>query len=342
MRAMVLREFGAPLAKEEVAIPQIGPWDVLLKVKACGLCGTDLKIKAGKLPIAQKLPLIMGHEVAGDVVEVGSEVKDVERGQRAAVKIYVTCGKCQHCRTGRETICFNLIGQIGFNIDGGYAEFARIPAENICRVPDGVSYEEAAIMADAVATPFHALRERAKLRLGDTVAIVGAGGGVGLNAVQIAKLCGARVIAIDVADESLSLARDLGADETVNARERGFDGEVKKLTDGRGAEVVLELVASADTMPLSLNSVRRGGKLVFVGYSPGVPLMVQPLLMVLDELEIIGARATTKQEMAEAMNIVARSKLKPIITREYPLEEAETAHRDLEEGKIVGRAVLKI
>ncbi|MCL5960183.1 MAG: alcohol dehydrogenase catalytic domain-containing protein [Chloroflexi bacterium] len=341
MKAVVLRELGGPLTLEEVPKPEIGPSDALVRVRACGVCFTDVKIRAGKIPDT-KVPLILGHEPAGEVAAIGSEVKGAQVGDRVVVHFYVTCGVCEPCRTGHETLCRNLVGQIGTHLDGGYAEYLRVPAVNLCPIPDHLPFAQAAILADAVATPLHALRERAKVRPGQTVAIVGAGGGLGLHAVQIARLCGGKVIAIDVDKERLQRARELGADQTVLARDESFDEEIKRLTRGLGVDAVLELVGTPVTLRASLRSLKPRGKLVIVGYKPDTSFELDPLYMVITEKEILGSRATTKQELADLVELVSQGKVQPIVSQTFSLDEVERAHSLLREGRIIGRAVLTI
>lgn len=341
MKALVLRELGGPLRMEEMPTPEIGPRDALVRVRACGVCRTDLKIRDG-IYVGSQLPLILGHEPAGEVAAVGSEVQGLQPGDRVAVACYVTCGNCEPCRIGRETLCENFAGFLGNQFQGAYAEYLRVPAVNLCPIPDNLSFEHAAILADAVATPFHALRERARVRPGETVVIDGAGGGLGLHAVQIARLCGARVIAVDVSEERLQMARELGADDTIVAGDKPFGEEVRRLTGGRGAEVALELVGTPGSISASLRSLRSGGRLAIVGYQPGVPFEVDPLTALLNEWEILGSRAATKQELANVVKVVAQGRIRPIVTQVFPWDEVEQVHSLLRSGSIIGRAVITI
>jgi D-arabinose 1-dehydrogenase-like Zn-dependent alcohol dehydrogenase len=247
MRALILEEFGGPLVRREVAPPSLEPHEVLVRVRYVGICGTDLKIRAGRMGL-DVLPLIMGHEVAGEVAEVGSGVQGVEPGDRVTVHFYVTCGRCQFCRVGRDTLCVD-VRQHGFSLAGGFAEYMKTPALNLCQVPEQVPLERACILADAVATSYHAVTRRAQVRPGQTVALVGVGG-VGLHALQMAKLAGGWVIAVDVSASRLELAQTLGADVLVDARQGPFDQAVRQLTDDQGVDVVLEFVAK----PPSKNS----------------------------------------------------------------------------------------
>lgn len=339
MRALVLEQFGGPFVPKDVPTPAIAPHEALVRVRNVGVCGTDVKIRANRMGLGV-IPLIMGHEIAGEVAEVGSEVRGFAPGDRVVVNFYVTCGRCQFCRVGRDTLCAE-VRQHGFSLDGGFAEFVKTPGVNLCKVPDHVPLEHACILGDAVATSYHAITKRAQVRPGTTLALIGVGG-VGLHALQMAKMAGGWVIAVDVNDARLELARTLGADAVVDGRRGPFHEAVRTLTDSQGVDVVLEFVANQQTLPSSYLSVKRAGRLVFVGYTPGLPMSVMPHELVRNELEIVGSRANTKQELQETMDLVARGRIKPIVDRVFPLTEIEEAFGAIREGRSLGRSVLAI
>jgi len=339
MRALVLEEFGGPFVLREVPTPAIAPHEALVRVRNVGVCGTDVKIRANKMGLGV-IPLIMGHEIAGEVAEVGREVRGFAPGDRVIVNFYLTCGRCQYCRAGRDTLCTE-VRQHGFSTDGGFAEYLKTPGVNLCKVPDHVPLEQACILGDAVATSYHAITKRARVVPGTTLALVGVGG-VGLHALQMARMAGGWVIAIDVNEARLELARSLGADAVIDARRGPFHEAVRKLTDGQGVDVVMEFVANAQTLSSSYQSVKRAGRLVFVGYTPQLPMSVMPHELVRNELEIVGSRANTKQELQETMDLVGRGRIKPIVDRVFPLAEIEEAFRALTEGRSLGRNVLAI
>ena len=339
MRALVLEQFGGPFVPKDVPTPAIAPHEALVRVRNVGVCGTDVKIRANRMGLGV-IPLIMGHEIAGEVAEVGSGVRGFAPGDRVIVNFYVTCGRCQFCRVGRDTLCAEM-RQHGFSIDGGFAEYLKTPGVNLCKVPDHVPLEQACILGDAVATSYHAITKRAQVRPGTTLALIGVGG-VGLHALQMAKMAGGWVIAVDVHDARLELARTLGADAVVDARSGPFHEAVRKLTDGQGVDVVLEFVANQQTLPSSYRSVKRAGRLVFVGYTPELPMSVMPHELVRNELEIVGSRANSKQELQETMDLVAGGRIKPIVDRVFPLTEIEEAFAALREGRPLGRNVLAI
>lgn len=338
MKALVLKEPGGTLDLEDVPIPQPGPGEALVKVRACGLGLTLVWNRKGRGDGGDKLPRIIGHEIAGDVVEVGDGVTHYQPGDRVNVYYYLTCGDCRWCNLAREDLCDNHAGYVGRQIDGGLAEYVKLPVRNLCHIPPELGYVDAAVTADAIATPVHVLRERAQVKTPETVLVVGAGGGVGIHMVQMAKVLGARVIAVDISAEKLSLAREMGADELVNSREVGFDEEARRLTRGRGVDVVVEMVGLPQTLEASLNSLGKGGRLVFVGsYDNNAVLPLNPRSLS-GELILTGSRYCTRQQLAEAVELVAQGRIRPAVTRICQLEEADEVLRSIEEMEQVGRA----
>ncbi len=347
MKAMVLHHLGGAVRLEEVETPQVGPSDALVRVRAAGV-GLTVIIMKSTPGLVTSYPRILGHEVSGEVVEVGSEVQNVKNGDRVVCHFYLTCRVCRFCRSGRETLCENFRGYIGMACDGGYAEYMRVPALNLCPLPEGIPFVEGSIISDAVATPLHACEEEAQIGPGDDVLVVGAGGGVGIHAVQMAKLCGGRVLAADLSMEKLELVRELGADEVIDSKETSLSKEAKRLTDGRGVDAVLDFVASSVTLEASFKSLATGGRLVILGYRPPEVFKVQPtfkvdpLAVLAKGIEIHGSRYVSMAELIQAVKIVDQGKIKPIVTRRFPLEEAERAHSQLQENLITGRAALVI
>src|SRR6266436_8361679 len=217
MRAMVLHQLGGALGLEEVPVPSIGPGHALVRVRVAG-AGLTVVIMTANPGLVTAFPRIPGHEVAGVVADIGSQVQNVRIGDRVACHFYLTCKACSFCRSGRETLCKNFQGYVGMATDGGYAEYLALPALNLCPIPEGVSDLDAAVATDALATPLHACREEGRIGPGDLVLVVGGGGGVGIHAVQVAKLCGGWVLGADVTDGKLETVRSVGADEVIDAR----------------------------------------------------------------------------------------------------------------------------
>jgi D-arabinose 1-dehydrogenase-like Zn-dependent alcohol dehydrogenase len=344
---MLLHQLGGPVTFKEVDVPRIGPCDALVRVKAAGV-GLTIVIMKSTPGLVTSYPRILGHEVAGEVVEVGTEVSNVKAGDRVVGHFYLTCKTCRFCRSGRETLCENWGGYVGMAIDGGYADYMSVPALNLCHLPEGIPFPEASIISDAIATPLHACRAEAKVGPGDDVLVVGAGGGVGIHAVQMARLCGGRVLAADVSQEKLETAKKLGADEIIDCKEKNLAQEAKRLTDGKGVDAVLDFVASSETLEASFESLGRAGRLVILGFRPPAVFNVQPIfrvdpLAVLAKgLEIHGSRYISMAELIETMKVVKEGKIKPIVTQTFPLEEAERAHQMIQENRVTGRAALII
>lgn len=339
MKALVVKEFGGPLILEDVPVPQPGTHDALIRVKACAVDQFDLTIRDGKFPTA-KTPIILGHEIAGMVEAVGAKVDNVQPGDRVTSTLYLTCGRCRYCLTGRETICADFKGYVGIHTPGAYAEYTTIPAVNLVKLPETISFPEGSVIANAIGTPYHALTKRAKVQPGEFVIVTGAGGGVGAHAIQIVKMMGAFVMAVDIGEDKLSLARKLGADVVFDASSGDFSTVAREWTNGEGAEVVLELVGTR-TFESSLKSLARGGRMVIVGSHTGTVLTVSPQAMIANEWELLGSRNVTKRELAEVVALVAAGRIKPIITGTYPLEEAEALHQKLRKQEIIGRVVLE-
>ncbi len=339
MKALVVKEFGGPLILEETPAPVPGPDEVQIQVKACAVDQFDLTIRDGKFPTA-KVPIVLGHEIAGVVTQVSANVTHVALGDRVTSTLYLTCGRCRYCLTGRETICADFRGYVGIHTPGAYAEYTTVPAANLVKLPEHVSFAEGSVIANAIGTPYHALTKRAKLLPGERVIITGAGGGVGVHAVQLARLMGAFVMAVDIGADKLALARDLGADVTFDASNGDFSTAAREWTKGEGTDVVLELVGTA-TFEASLKSLARAGRMVIVGSHTGTVLSASPQAMIANEWEILGSRNVGKRELVEVVSLVAAGRVRPIVTGTYPLEQAEMLHRRLRNQEIVGRVVLE-
>ena len=340
MKAMVLKSWGEELSLEEIPDPKSKYSEVIVRVHACAPDQFDVTIRDGRA--GGNLPLILGHEIAGVIVSVGKGVEHYQEGDKVVAHPYLTCGHCRFCQVGRETLCENFKGYLGVHANGGYAEFVAVPEKNLCRFPDGIDFALATTIVSPVATPLKALKTRAKIQPGQTVLIVGACGGVGIHAVQIAKAFGANVIAVDIDDQKLSSAKELGADYLVNSIKKDFSEEVLEITEGKGADAVLELVGTELTLPKSYRSIARTGVLVIVGFQPGKIFECDPTRFVDGEILVTGSRYVNKAELAEAAEWIGSGRIKPIISRTYDLKDAEQALQDLSSGKIFGRAPIQI
>ena len=347
MKAMVLRGMGQPLRLEDVAMPIAGPADVLVRVRACGIGLTVVNLIAtpGRVTAYPRIP---GHEIAGDVVEVGAAVRAAKVGQRVTNHFYLTCGQCKQCRSGRETLCLSPRGNVGSATDGGYAEYVVLPERNTVPIPGGVSYVDAAVASDAIATPFHACHKEARLGPGDSVLIIGAGGGVGIHMVQMARLCGARVLAADIGDDKLALAKRMGADEIIDARNANLADKVRALTDGLGVDAVIDIVASRATLEAGLQALAMGGRLVIIGaqpksvYGADPGFTVNPIEFLHRGLELHSSRYVNAAEIAQTLELVRQQRIKPVVTQTFALDRVEEAHDLIRRNMTAGRLALTI
>ena len=347
MKAMVLRALWQPLELADMPMPDVGPADVLVRVRACGIGLTVVNLIATPGRVTS-YPRIPGHEIAGDVVEIGAAVRSVKVGQRVTNHFYLTCGQCKQCRAGRETLCLNQRGNIGAAIDGGYAEYVVLPERNIVPIPDSVSYVDAAVASDAIATPYHACHKEARLGPGASVLIIGAGGGVGSHMVQMARLCGARVLAADIGDDKLALAKAMGADDVIDARNANLPDAVKALTNGLGVDAAIDIVASRATLEGALQSLATGGRLVIIGAQPkpvyGVDpgFTVNPVDFLHRGLELHSSRYVNAAEIAHTLELVSLKRIKPVVTQTFALERVEEAHELIRRNATAGRLAMVI
>jgi propanol-preferring alcohol dehydrogenase len=342
MKAMVLKEFNTPLSlNNNVPTPKPQADEVLIRVKTCGICGTDIKIARGKWnPSAIKMPHILGHEFAGVVEQVGSQVTTVHVGQRVAAYFYITCGKCRYCLNGEENVCEEQ-RRPGFEAHGAYAEYVKMPAANLLPLGEGISFEQAAVLPDAVAVPHHALVQLGRLRPGENVLIVGIGG-LGVHAIQIVKALGGRAIATDIDDSRLEMALRLGANAALNAGNREIVSKIREITGGYGVDLCVDFVGTMSSFSWALNATRKKGRYVLVGYSANHPLEIDTMPFHLWEWELIGCRGSSKDDLKAVIELTEKGLISPVIDKVYRLEEANTGLEDLEKGKILGRGVIKI
>lgn len=339
MHAVLLRQFGPAdnLQLEETAEPRPGPRELLLRVRACGVCFHDVINRRGDLP-RTRLPAILGHEVAGEVVAVGSEVTRFRPGDRVACLQRVNCGRCIYCADSRPTLCRNGAVFFGEEIPGGYAEYFVSPEHVLARVPAGLSDAEAAVTACTLGTAVHALGTRARIQPGQTVLITGASGGVGVHSIQLARLLGARVVAVTSSEAKVARLKELGADVVLHAPRLEFAKAVKQAVGH--VDVAMEVVGSA-TLDESLHALKSGGTLVVIGNVAGGRAAFNPGLVILKELEVIGSFAASIGELEQSFDLIESGKIRPIVATRLPLADAAQAHRLLETRAVTGRLVLE-
>lgn len=322
-----------PLILEETTAPRPGHGQVVVDVRACGLCGSDVHIVKGETFTAFR-PITLGHEAAGVVAETGSGVDDRQTGDRVAVNCVQTCGVCRHCRSGREAICENR-RLIGIHLDGGLAPRVAVNASSLIALPDEVPFETGAIITDAVATPYHALKARAELTSGQSAAIFGVGG-LGAHAVMLARLMGAgQVIAVDPSPAALARARKMGADEEIDPSRTDAAAAIREMTNGRGVDVALECVGAAATVSQALAATATGGRTVIVGLSPQSLDLGEITPFVRSEVAVMGSSAFTTGEIAELVDLAAggRLDLSASVTDTLPLTEVNQGLRRLMDGR---------
>lgn len=323
----------------EVPVPEPGPGEVLLRVRGCAVDRFDLAIRDGVRERATKLPHILGHEIAGEVARLGPGVSGLSEGDRVASSLYLVCGQCRWCLRGRETICENFGGHVGVNIPGGYAEYVVIPARNLALIPDQLDLVPASMLANAIGTPYHALVARMGLRPSDRLVVTGAGGGVGLHAVQLGLMLGAAVMAVDLGPNKLAAAEELGADAVVDPTETDLGQAIREWTGGRGADGVLELVGP-ETMSATLNALAKGGKMVIVGSHTGSEWIIDPGDVYRNEWEILGSRNVSVDELRTVVDLVARGAVTPVVDQTGSLDQAEELQNRVRAGVVMGRDVL--
>ena len=332
MKAAIFEKPNEPLAIGEWPTPEPKAGEILVKVAACGVCHTDLHYIDHGVPTFKKPPLVLGHEASGTVAAVGAGVTDRHEGDRVLLPAVLTCGHCYNCRIGRENICLNM-QMFGNDVDGAYAEYVIAPAKDTFILPDSIPLEEGSIIADAISTPFHAVKNRGQVRGGDWVVVFGCGG-IGLNIVQVATAFGASVIAVDIRDDKLEAAKSLGARAGLNPQKiERIDKEVRKLTGG-GASVGFEAIGNPATIAAAFGCVRNGGRMVVVGYT-NKDVVLNAGRIMYREMEVVGSLGCRPVDYPPLIEMVAagRIKVKELVTQKFPLDRINDALDKLRIGE---------
>jgi propanol-preferring alcohol dehydrogenase len=338
MKAFVLRRTGVRLEPADLPVPAIGPTEVLVETRTCGICRTDLHIQDG-LAYVPALPHVPGHEPAGVVAAVGGEVAGLRPGQRVVPHLFVACGRCRYCVEGRQAQCLAVAGIIGVTLPGGFAEYFAAPARNLVPIPDGVGFDAAGLVSCAVITAVHAWR-RASVSPGQTAVVLGAGG-IGLILVQILRHAGLRVAALSRSETSLSLALQQGAELAVSLAAPDAAAQVRGFAGGDGAACAFDLVGRAATAKLAAACVERGGRVVIVGEEAEFPA-IDTIAIAQRELEIVGSRNGGLQDAVEGLGLLAGGIVRPVIDRRYPLDELNEGLDYVRRGQAHGRVVVEI
>ncbi len=340
MKAVRFHQHGGleVLKYEDAPEPKILANEVLVKVKACALNHLDLWLRMGVRGWTLALPHIVGSDISGEVVEAGSLVTRSKSGDRVLLSPGISCGQCEACAEGLDSACRSYT-MFGVMVDGGYAEYVKSPERNVIPIPGDLNFDEAAAVPLVFITAWHMLFTRARLKPGEDVLVVAAGSGVGSAAIQIAKLVQARVIAVAGTDAKLEKARALGADEVINHAKQSIADEVKRLTDKRGVDVIVEHVGAA-VWDACFDSLATYGRLVTCGVTSGGEVKLNLQALFGRQRTILGSFMGSKAELMEALKFIARRKLKAVIDSTFPLEEAAAAQKKMESRDFFGKILL--
>ena len=340
MKAIRFHEPGGfeKLKYEDVLEPLYKPHQVLVKVKAAALNHLDLWILKGLKSYGTEYPHIPGCDAAGEIAEVGGDVKHLKKGQRVVINPLMACGSCEYCLTGNDNICDNR-KLFGASIDGGFAEYCRVDARNIIPIADTVPFDEAAAFPVTFATAWHMLMMRAKLQPGQTVLVLGAGSGVGVAAMQIAHLAGAFVIATVGSADKIVQAKSLSADAVINHSTEDIYERVMEITDQKGVDVVFEHIGPA-TWEKSVKSLKKNGTLVTCGATTGGEVSFDLRYVYSRQLSILGSIGGTAAETMKVNDLIGRGLLKPILDSVYPLKDAAIAFQKMESRQNFGKIIL--
>jgi len=340
LRAIRIHEHGGPekLLLEEVPSPPVGPCEAKVRIRAAGLNHLDLWVRRGIPGVRYPLPLTPGCDGAGTLEEIGEAVRGFKIGDPVVLAPGLSCGRCEACFSGRDNLCRDY-GILGEHRDGTCAEEIVVPARNLIPMPAALTFEQAACIPLVFLTAWQMVVEKARVQPGETVVVLGAGSGVGSAAIQIARLHGARVIAVSSDAEKLAKARALGAEEGISLSGSGLKEEVRRLTAKRGADVVIEHVGKA-TWEQSILCLARGGRLVTCGPTTGADVSLSLPHVFFKNLSILGSTMGSRAHFDAIFRHVEAGRLKPILDRVLPMSEAAEAHRLLEERRIFGKIVL--
>lgn len=340
MRAIVLEQTGGPenLKLKDWPVPKPGEREVLLKVHACAVCYRDIVDRTGRFPFI-RLPTIPGHEFAGEVVETGPGVTTLAKGDRVINQLHRRCGTCRPCLSGHSMHCENAPDFFGVTAPGGYAEYVAVHELALVKIPPSIAYDVAATLMCTAGTALQGMRDHGRLQAGEKVVITGASGGVGMAAIQIARIMGAHVIAITGSPHKVELLREAGAHEIIVNQDGKFHAEVLRRYPG-GADMAFDAVG-APTFNASLRSLRADGRVVLVGNITGEYLSINPGLVVVKGLAVLGSDGSNPQDLMDIFGWVERGLYRPYIYAHMPLDRAAEAQQMLERRGVVGRIVLQ-
>ena len=340
MKAVQLVSHGKP-GKFEVRIvpdPAPGPNEVVVEVRACGLNHLDLWFEEAALPVQVPLPRTQGCEIAGTVLTCGADVSAWRAGERVAVQSNIFCGRCEYCHQGEESLCLNNV-MLGVQQDGGFAEKVLVPSRALVSLPEAVSFETSAALSLAGSTAMHMLTNRAQVRPGDWVLVMAGASGVGSAAIQIARQLGARVIGTGSTPQKRALATKLGADFVLDTADSKWTAEVRKITNKRGVDLVIEHIGG-DVLQQCFSCLARGGTIVTCGATAGNEVKVDVWPFFVKQQRLIGSYGRNRADLEMTLQWAAESRLKPVIDATYPLERAPEALRRLRDRNVLGKLLV--
>jgi NADPH:quinone reductase-like Zn-dependent oxidoreductase len=342
LKAVLFHEFGGPekLRYEDTPEPKIGETEVLVRVRACALNHLDIWARTGTRSDRIPMPHISGCDISGEIARVGSLVSDHKPGDKVILAPGISDGTCEYCGTGWDSLCENY-KIIGYETQGGYAEYVSVPSQNILPIPDHLSLEEASSVPLVFLTAWHMLKTRAGLSPGEIVLVWGAGSGVGSAAIQVAKLLGAKVIAAAGSDQKLEKAVKIGADWIVNYHTQDVPAEVKRVTNGKKANVVFDHVGQA-TWEKSMRSMAPAGRLVNCGVTSGGKAEIDIRYVFVRQFSLMGSYMGGRGELLKVLSFFEDGRLKPVVDSIFPLKDAAAAQTRMEKSEHFGKIVLKV
>ncbi|MGB8132942.1 MAG: alcohol dehydrogenase catalytic domain-containing protein [Nitrososphaeraceae archaeon] len=329
---------GDPVKVEDNPLPRIDPDEILLKIRAASVCHSDVHVVSGVIPVNG--PVVLGHEIAGDIEQLGENVENIKKGDRAIVHFVTPCGDCMFCLTGNTNVCKNInsLPMYGFSADGGYAQYMKVNYKRLVRLPSELPYEFGSTLCCAGVTAMHAVKSAGKINLGDIIVVYGTGG-VGMYILQIAKLCGATTaIAVGRTEDKLQMAQQsFGADAAVNLTKEKLTDGIKRITGGKGVSAVFDFVVNNESIENSTKILANTGRLILVGIGRE-PVLMNPKRMTFKEASVVGSSVGSKEELQLLVDLASSGRLKGVANSKHRLNEVNEVLTALKEGKVLGRA----
>ena len=329
---------GDPVKVEDNPLPRIDPDEILLKIRAASVCHSDVHVVSGVIPVNG--PVVLGHEIAGDIEQLGENVENIKKGDRAIVHFVTPCGDCNFCLTGNTNVCKNInsLPMYGFSADCGYAQYMKVNYKRLVRLPSELPYEFGSTLCCAGVTAMHAVKSAGKINLGDIIAVYGTGG-VGMYILQIAKLCGATTaIAVGRTEDKLQMAQQsFGADAAVNLTKEKLTDGIKRITGGKGVNAVFDFVVNNESIDNSTKILANTGRLILVGIGRE-PVVLNPKRMTFKEASVVGSSVGSKEELQLLVDLASSGRLKGVANSKHRLNEVNEVLTALKEGKVLGRA----